>query len=123
MLTDTRIRNARPKDRSYRLADAHGLALEVAPSGARFWRYRYRLAGRENLFAGGSWCQAPAGELPDAAAARRAAGQLTLAEARIAREGWRRMVKTGQHPAHVRKAQRLDQAAGNALTFDAVAAD
>ena len=123
MLTDARIRNAKPKDRSYRLTDAHGLALEIASSGARYWRYRYRLAGRENLFAGGSWCQALAGELPEKAASRRAAGELTLAEARIAREDWRRMVKAGQHPAHVRKSQRLDQAAGNALTFEAVAAD
>ena len=122
-LTDVRIRNAKPKGRPYRLADAHGLAIEIAPTGGRYWRYRYRLAGRENLFAAGEWCQVAAGETPEQAEARRKGGRLTLAEARVEREGWRGLVKVGSHPAHARRAQVLAAAAGNATTFDGVAAD
>jgi hypothetical protein len=39
-LSDAKIRNAKPKAHRYRLADGHGLSLEISPSGNRFWRYR-----------------------------------------------------------------------------------
>lgn len=77
-LTDTRIRNAKPKPRRYRIADSHGLAIEVMPSGARYWRYRYRMGGKENLFAGGEWCAAPVGESPQQAQERQEAGRMTF---------------------------------------------
>jgi len=97
-LSDAKIRNAKPKGHRYRLADTHGLSLEISPSGNRFWRYRYRINGKENLFAAGEWCQAPIGETPEQAADRQQAGRLTLAEARQARVTWRGQVKAGQHP-------------------------
>lgn len=34
-----------------KLADTAGLYLEVKPIGSKLWRYRYRIDGRENLFA------------------------------------------------------------------------
>ena len=46
-LTDTAIRTAKPKPKPYKLADGHGLYLEVAPSGGKWWRLKYRLAGKE----------------------------------------------------------------------------
>ena len=52
-LTDAKIRNAKPRAHRYRLADTHGLSLEISPTGNRFWRYRYRINGKENLFAAG----------------------------------------------------------------------
>lgn len=127
-LTDTRIRNAKPKARRYRIADAHGLSIEISPRGGgdgpgRHWRYRYRLSGKENLFAGGEWCAAPIGETREAAQERREAGRLTLSEARVAREGWRADVKAGQHPRVSRRAKALTTAASRAQTFDAVAAE
>ncbi|MGZ5906627.1 MAG: Arm DNA-binding domain-containing protein, partial [Reyranella sp.] len=97
-LTDRSIRNAKPKARRYRLSDAHGLALEVSTAGGRYWRYRYRLDGRENIFAAGEWCSAPYGETIEQAEKRRASGRLTLAEARIERLKWRAMVVKGSHP-------------------------
>jgi integrase len=129
-LTDVKIRNAPIKARRYRIADSHGLSIEIAPKGKRlgakekprkFWRYRYRLNGRENLFAGGEWCQAPTGETPEEAVARRDAGRLTLAEARGARVAWRDMVRRGQHPRLVRATGRLLAAQSAAMTFRAVA--
>ncbi len=50
-LTDAKIRNAKPSDKPIKLTDASGLYLEVRPTGAKLWRYRYRIAGKENLFA------------------------------------------------------------------------
>lgn len=41
-LTDTSIRNAKPKERLYKLYDAKGLYIEVTPKGAKRWRFRYR---------------------------------------------------------------------------------
>jgi hypothetical protein len=47
-LTDIKIRQAKPADKPIKLADTAGLYLEVKPSGSKLWRYRYRIAGREN---------------------------------------------------------------------------
>ena len=130
VLTDVKIRNAPIKARRYRMTDSHGLSIEIPPKGKRlgpkekprkFWRYRYKLNGRENLFAAGEWCQAPTGETPEEAEARRDAGRLTLAEARLARVEWRDMVRRGQHPRLVRATGRLLAAQSAAMTFRAVA--
>jgi integrase len=45
-LTDHACRGARPRDRPYKLFDGHGLALWVSPTGARVWRWHYRIDGR-----------------------------------------------------------------------------
>jgi len=42
-LTDTKLRTAKPAEKPYILQDGSGLYLEVRPSGAKFWRYRYWL--------------------------------------------------------------------------------
>ena len=50
-LTDTRIRNAKPKPRPYKLSDGGGLHLLIMPSGARYWRIDYRFAGKRRTLA------------------------------------------------------------------------
>lgn len=102
-LTDTRIRNAKPTRKPYKLTDSAGLHLEVRPSGSKLWRLRYRIAGRENLFALGQY---PA---------------LGLAAARAERDKAKQLVKQGIHPAHNRQALLVAQVAENANTFEAVA--
>lgn len=47
MLSDASIRRARPRQKPYKLADSGGLYLLVNPTGARWWRLKYRLHGRE----------------------------------------------------------------------------
>lgn len=88
-LTDTRIRNAKPSAKAYKLTDSHGLYLEVRPTGTKLWRYRYRIAGKENLFA--------LGEYP----------KLRLADARDRRVEARKLITQGIHPAHQRRTERL----------------
>ena len=48
-LSDARIRSAKPKSAPYKIFDTDGLFLSVKPSGAKWWRQRYRFAGKERL--------------------------------------------------------------------------
>jgi integrase len=45
-LTDTAIRNAKPKAKPYKLTDEKGLFLLVQPSGGKLWRFKFRVDGR-----------------------------------------------------------------------------
>lgn len=104
-LTDARIRTTKPEAKPVKLADGGGLYLEVRPSGKKLWRYRYRIADKENLFA--------IGEYPD----------ISLAEARAEHDKARGLVKQGVHPSHNRQAVRLSTQLANANTFEAVAVE
>ena len=102
-LTDAKIRNTKPGPRPIKLADGGGLYLEVRPTGAKLWRFRYRIAGKENVFA--------IGDYP----------RIALAEVRAEHGKARALVKQGIHPSHSRQAERLSNHAANANTFEAVA--
>ena len=52
-LTDTRIRNAKAKDKSYKLTDARGLSIEITPKGSKRWRYRYYFQRKEKMLSFG----------------------------------------------------------------------
>ena len=45
-LTDTRVRNAKPEAKAYKLSDGGGMYLLVKPDGGRYWRLDYRDWGR-----------------------------------------------------------------------------
>ena len=102
-LTDARVRNAKRSDQAYKLTDGAGLYLAVQPTGAKCWRYRYRIAGRENVFA--------IGEYP----------AISLQQARAERDKARELVRTGVHPVAHRRAQNLVAASEAAETFEAIA--
>lgn len=88
LLTDLKVRSAKPTDRDWKLSDGGGLFLLVKPAGGKLWRWKYRLQGKENLFAIGGF------------------PQVSLAEARAVREKARALVKQGIHPAHERQQVR-----------------
>lgn len=46
-LTDTQIRSTKPDIKALKLFDGGGLYLEVAPSGGKWWRLKYRFEGKE----------------------------------------------------------------------------
>jgi hypothetical protein len=48
MLTDQAVESAAPRERSYKLADGKGLYLFVTTKGAKSWRLKYRIDGREH---------------------------------------------------------------------------
>ena len=102
-LTDTKIRNAKPTDKPYSLQDGSGLFLQIRPSGAKFWRYRYWLTpDKDGLYT--------IGEYP----------AVSLSEARRERERVRELVKQGINPTHEKKTEKLRQAVSRANTFEAV---
>ena len=104
-LTDLQIRQAKAAPQPYKLADAHGLHLYVTPAGAKLWRYRYRVQGRERLLSLGAY---PA---------------VTLAAARGARAAARDTLRDGRDPVVVRKLQRAAAVSSDATTFERVARD
>ncbi|MEN3110142.1 Arm DNA-binding domain-containing protein [Uliginosibacterium paludis] len=48
-LTDLQAKKSMPKDKPYRLADSAGLYLEIQPNGGKYWRLKFRFAGKEIL--------------------------------------------------------------------------
>ena len=52
-LTALAIKQAKPKDKSYILFDGEGLYLDIQPSGLKYWRVKYRYAGKEKKLAVG----------------------------------------------------------------------
>ncbi|MYN11771.1 integrase arm-type DNA-binding domain-containing protein [Pusillimonas sp. TS35] len=46
-LTDLDCKNAKPREKSYKLSDGNGLYLEVRPNGGRYFRWRYRYADKD----------------------------------------------------------------------------
>lgn len=102
-LTDTKLRSLKPKAKVYRIADSHGLCIEVRPVGSRFWRYRYRYAGKASM--------ATLGEYP----------MMSLAEARAARDTARAQLKGGANPVHVAQARRAAAVENAGNTFRALA--
>jgi integrase len=55
VITDVRLRNAKPRTKLYRIAAGNGLALEVTPGGSKLWRWRYRFAGKARMLALGAY--------------------------------------------------------------------
>lgn len=47
-LTAMEIRNAKPLEKPYKLADGGGMYLEIVPNGSKYWRLKFRFAGKEN---------------------------------------------------------------------------
>ena len=54
-LTDTAIRTLKPAGKSYRKSDERGLYLEIYPSGAKLWRFRYRFLDKVKRIALGAY--------------------------------------------------------------------
>ena len=88
-LTDTKLRNLKPREKAYQVADGNGLVFEVRPVGHRAWLYRYRLYGKQEKLSLGSY---PA---------------LSLAEARKAHLDARKLVMAGKSPAHAKQAEKM----------------
>ncbi|MEH6542262.1 Arm DNA-binding domain-containing protein, partial [Halopseudomonas sp.] len=54
-LTDTMVRQAKLRDKDYKLADGGGLYLLVKKSGAKCWRYDYRFASKRKTLSIGTY--------------------------------------------------------------------
>ena len=53
VLTDIKIRTAKPTDKQYKLTDGSGMHLLVHPNGSKYWRLQYRFGGKQKMLASG----------------------------------------------------------------------
>ena len=72
-LSDTTCRNAKAREKPYKLTDGEGMHLLVQPNGSRLWRLSYRFAGKQKTLALGIY---PAVGLGSAREKRMAARKL-----------------------------------------------
>ena len=96
MLTDTKIRNLKRKDKLYRIADSQGLALEINPNGSKLWRHRYRFNNRATMMSLGPY------------------PIVTLLSARQARDKNKQLLFQGINPKQVRQEAKVS----NKKTFE-----
>ena len=102
-LSTAKIQNSPPQKKTVRLFDGRGLYLEIAPTGSRWWRFKYRFAGKEKRISLGVY--------PD----------VGLKKARDRREEMRRLVADGVDPSAARKQEKLMALDAAENTFEAVA--
>ena len=102
-LTDRAIRNAKPSTKPQRLFDAGGLYLEIAPTGGRWWRFKYRFQGKEKRLSMGVY--------PD----------VGLADARGRRDAARKLLTNGVDPGEQRKSDKRAAIVRTEGSFEAVA--
>lgn len=88
-LTDTAVRNAKPESKPRKLADEKGLFLLIHSNGSKYWRFKYRVGGKEKLLALGVY--------PD----------VSLAQARQRRDDARKLLANEVDPGvHKQEAKR-----------------
>jgi integrase len=108
-LTDTECRQATcPADRDLiRMTDEKGMYLEITKAGGKYWRMKYRHAGKYKTLALGVYGKSPP--------------EVTLAQARKARDQAREALARGDDPAQIKREAKLSKAIADATTFEAVA--
>ena len=87
-LTDTAIKNTKPGAKPLKLFDGGGLFLLVTPAGNKWWRLKYRIAGKENLLAIGVY------------------PEVGLAAARKKRDVAREKLAAGIDPGEIKKVEK-----------------
>lgn len=102
-LSETKIKNAKPGQKNYKLFDERGMYLLVTPNGGLRWRFKFRFNGKEQCLSLGVY--------PD----------VSLKRAREKRDEARRLLADGVDPSEHRKATKLAKAESNAQTFEVIA--
>lgn len=102
-LTDAAVRAAKPREKAHKIFDAEGLYLEVSPAGGKWWRLKYRWAGKEKRLSLGTY---PA---------------VSLLEARHRRDETRRMLAGGVDPSAKRREAKRSAAVAAGNSFEKIA--
>ena len=90
-LTDTKVKNAKPAEKDYKLYDERGLFVLVKVNGAKYWRLKYMKDGKEKLLALGVY------------------PEITLKDARDLRDRARTQVAKGIDPNEAKRASKATQ--------------
>jgi integrase len=91
MLTDTKLRSLKPREKQYKLADRDGLYVAVLTSGTISFRYNYRINGRQETLVLGCY----------------GASGLSLLEARAKLDEAKKSLMAGKSPARSRAREKL----------------
>jgi len=102
-LTDIQARNAKPKEKDYKLSDGQGLYLLVNTNGGKLWRLDYSYAGKRKTLALGSY------------------PTLSLADARQRREDAKKLIANGVDPGELKKSQKAAKVELTENAFEIVA--
>jgi integrase len=104
-LTDTKIRQSKPKDKPFKLADGGGLYLQVQPKGGKYWRLAYRYAEKQKTLALGVY------------------PHLSLANSRIKRDEAKGYLANGIDPSNMmsQKVRKLAEVESTENSFEAIA--
>ncbi|EPH3736718.1 tyrosine-type recombinase/integrase [Acinetobacter baumannii] len=107
MLSDSKIRSAKPKEKLYRLGDSDGLCVEIKPNGKKYWRYRFQWLKKTQMMS--------LGEYPI----------VGLAEARSKRDEAKSLVISGINPVEEKESQKKakQEEYDNRVLFKDVAAE
>ncbi len=101
-LTATAVKNAKPKEKPYKLGDGGGMFLLVNPNGSKYWRLKYRILGKEKLLALGVY--------PD----------VSLSEARQGRDEARKLLANDADPSEIKKVTKQAQLLNSENSFEAI---
>lgn len=104
-LNARQIDTAKPKEKIYKLADGGGLYLQINANGSKYWRMKYRFAGKEKKLSFGIY--------PD----------VSLADARTKREEARKLLAAGNDPGEVKKLDQLAKKRSVENTFESIATE
>ncbi len=102
-LTDSAARNAKPSGKPFKLADEKGLFLLVHPRGSKYWRLKYRFAGKEKVLALGVY------------------PEVRLAEARNRRDQARKILAEGRDPGADKRLSKHAATQAHESCFEAIA--
>jgi integrase len=101
-LNEMKIRNAKPKEKFYKISDSNGLYLHVTEKGGKLWRFKYRFDGKYKLLALGKY------------------PEISLFDARKKRDEARTQLAHDTDPGAVRKAQKQAETS-ETETFEVIA--
>jgi len=107
-LTNTAAKNAKPKDKPYKLSDSGGLYLYIHPSGSKTWRLKYRFDGKERVLTIGKY-------LPNSDVG------YSLAKARISRDQAKDLLAKGVDPSIDKQRKKLESKIKQSDTFKLMA--
>ena len=88
-LTATQIKQAKPKEKDYKLSDGGGLYLLVTKRGTKLWRMKYKFDGKEKLLSLGAY------------------PEVALLKARELREKHKIDIANGINPNAIKKEKKL----------------
>ena len=102
-LNDKLIKNAKPKEKQYKIADGLGMYLLIETNGSKYWRLKYRINQKEKTLALGTY------------------PEVSLKEARDKREEARKQLAEGLDPSQEKKLKKLQRNINNQNNFESVA--